>query len=147
MKQFSMPQYPAVRGKFEDQDSYAKYGQATIAEMIERGDCKQFGVVTCGMGGGYVVPLDENFECHPVELLVFTVKPAREYKNAAEVVEATWDVSVEEQEEVWNKALDRNRSDNEDAFRLKDIPVAYLFETPVQAQEWLEEYNESEADA
>ena len=30
MKKFSMPQYPAVIGKFEDQDSYAKNGQATV---------------------------------------------------------------------------------------------------------------------
>jgi hypothetical protein len=147
MKKFIMPQYPAVIGKFEDQDSYAKHGQATIAAMLESGDCNQFGVVRCGMGGGYMVPLDENFESHPVELLVFTVKPSREYENAAEVVEDTWGITCEEMEEAWNDALARDIADEEDAFRLKDVPVAYLFETPEQAQAWLEEYNEEKGDA
>ncbi len=49
---YKMPSFP-VGGNFEDQESYAAGVRKTVAEMLER-ESDQFGIVRCGMGGGYV---------------------------------------------------------------------------------------------
>jgi hypothetical protein len=140
MQKYHIPQYPAVPGKFRDQDDFARTARATIARMIQAEDCNLFGQVTCGVGGGYIVPLDEDFEQHPVELFVFIVRPPKEYQSAAEVIADTWAIDVEEQEDAWNEVLGRNIRDPEDAYILADIPVAYVFENQQDAQSWLNDY-------
>ncbi len=137
MKQYGLPSFPPLAGIFTDNDGFAQQAQDTVIALLERGDCDLFGVVTCGVGGGYLVPLDEDFECHPVEKFVFLFKPARDYENAAAVVAATWGVDCAEMEADWNAAIG-----TADAVRLEEIPVCYLFESRAEAETWLSELNQ-----
>jgi len=132
MKQYKMPSFP-VGGNFEDQESYAAGIRKTVAGMLER-ESDQFGVVRCGVGGGYAIDFSEDgYWLHPVELLVFVVKPEREYATMAEVVNETWSTSAEEENKGWEV----------ECFDCARVPVAYLFETTAEANAWLLEYTEA----
>lgn len=118
MKKYSIPSFP-VSGRFEAQESYAAAIRAQIAKMVEDDDDTYFGVVRCGMGGGYAVDFTENWECHPVELCVFLTKEdATKYRSLADVA-AEWPMTAEEM----NKASDIEN------FDCREVPCAYLFET------------------
>jgi hypothetical protein len=133
MKKYNMPSFP-VAGKFEDQESYAAGVRKTVAEMLER-ESGQFGLVRCGMGGGYALDFsEEDYWLHPVEMLVFVVKPETDYANMAEVVDATWGTSAAEENKGWET----------EGFDCAQVPVAYMFETEAEAQAWLAEYKEAE---
>jgi hypothetical protein len=138
MNKFQIPQFPAVRGKFNDQDSYAEQAQSKIAEMLESDNNHQFGVVTCGMGGGYLVDFTEDeYQNHPIKLFAFLIKPEREYENAAEMIKDFWQCDVTEVQEMFDKDLEVD---------LSEIPVSYVFETQEEADEWLVDFNQEKED-
>jgi hypothetical protein len=136
MKKFSLPSFP-VSSRFDDQESFAKQSRQVLAEIIRSG-AGDFGVVYCGVGGGYLVNFSkDDYWCHPVEDFVAVVKPDKEPANAAEHVEAEWGgCKVKDEEERWARGLDWEE------FNLSEINVEYLFETDEEAQAWLEEYEQ-----
>lgn len=136
MKQFRIPQFPAVRGRFRDQDGYAAQAQSKIADMLETGS-DQFGVVTEGVGGGYVLDLSaDEYRLHPVSTIVCMFKPTSNYTEAADLIRDTWDsTDVEEEEALWSKSLGHD-------FKFADVAVAYLFDDAAAAAAWLSEYQE-----
>lgn len=138
MKKFALPATPAVLGKFDDQESFAADAREKIAAMLEAEDYGAIGVVYCGIGGGYFVPLDDDFTLHPLEKFVLLVRGSRDFSTASEYVEAEWFVPAEALEREWSEALDRDPNDPDDAIRLAEIPVEYLFEDKEEAAEWLQ---------
>lgn len=133
MKKYSIPSFP-VSGRFEDQESYAAAIRSQIAKMVEEYDDTYFGVVRCGMGGGYAVDFAENWQPHPIELCVFLTKEdATKYRSLADVV-AEWLMTAEEM----NKA-----SDIKD-FDCREIPCAYIFESFDDAKNYAAELAENE---
>lgn len=140
MNKFSIPSFP-VSGRFDDQESFAKQSREVIAELIRSGG-GDFGVVYCGVGGGYLVNFSkDDYWCHPVKSFVAVVKPGKEPANAAEHVEAEWSGCKVKEEERWAKGLDREK------FDLSEISVEYLFETDEEARAWLDEYEQENEQA
>lgn len=131
METFTIPTYP-INKKYEDEFDYAGSVRQYLCSIIESEEfCQHFGVVRCGMGGGYVIDFSENdYWEHYIELCVFVVKPEKDYKTFAEVIESEWSTTVQEVEAEFNESM---------GFRASEIPCLYVFETEAEAREWAKE--------
>lgn len=130
MRKFSIPSFP-ISGNFGDQESFAASVRQEIRRMVNSaGDSTHIGIVTGGMGGGYAHNLDESWGLHPIETIVFLVKPKKDYATMAEVVTDLWAYTTPEE---------CNQDSEIEDFDCREIPVGYFFDTQANAENFVAE--------
>ena len=129
MKKIPVQPYPAVVGRYKDQDDFAENAYQSVKKAIEAEEWGEiFLVETCGVGGGFYVAVTETTEKWAPDYVVFLLNPEKEYKNFAEVAK---DENFSEEE-----YLDAERLD--EGYTAKNVDVrGYFFKTKKEAKLWL----------